>query len=1286
MSGPPSGWTKLVIERSEESQPVMPQPDSLEAPISSSDNNLLAEIRAVEMFGGLSLRSDQFTQFGKLRTQGVGFQESAAQVLLRTLSRNDQERLSRIFQGLEVKGRTQGIIPSSVVARPTPISQEDILTERQERGVAVPERIERGGRNVLSLLGIDTQVGQFSRDVGEGFSAGVLDAALAALNLDARTEIAEGAPAGESIGELLASIATLGTSDPEFRYAIEHSGDPRVAALALAPATMQFLSPLVRGAATLGRKSLVVSPTSRVVLTRPAIRARDILIRRLDDAAKAGQRIIVPRSIELGRRSKSADEILMANTGERAFALARSKFGGALPTETLVNIRQTMDPNDINEMVETIRTSNRLSVLEKIRSQEALANVLAGKLPEPKELERLGEIFGSELVTAITRPSYLKQAKDVVESIVNVPRTMITMLDSSGVLRQGGVLSVAEPRIAVRAFNAMLRTAIPGSGETFARNVDEAIKRSPFAQIADDAGLYIAQRAATSKGVVTSTLEEAYMGSLVHKIPFIGGVARISERMYTTYLNKLRFDTFAKYAGDKVKDTETLLTFAGEPVPSAARITRRIPRAKRTIDELLEAGGYDEGSASFISSEKKARLVKPRLIRDVAEDIDVLNRENRRLRNLEGKVTHKVEDEFGVKAWDDLTDSQEGFIEGVLDLDPGYTFADVREALAPVIRSNETRIKRLQAVMAEKINLDLAAQADAIERGLAAIGSQSDDVTKVIATHGIGSQQAKVAIKQATERELKDLARVINWTTGRGPLGPLSNAGGLLNAIFFSPRFVTSRIATPLLPFISSGVARKVAARSLVSWVAVNTGMLAAISRVPGVDVEIDPRSSDFGRIKIGNTRIDFWAGFQPLARYTAQIWTSTSKQAGTGNIREIRSMRETFERLLRSKLSPQVGAAVDIISGRTFIGEELTFDRETVESQAYQKLVPLFIQDVIEVVSEEGALGAFAAGPSFFGAGVMAYKATGDQLEDVSRRLFADQPSLDNRFDTILEQAEQSGDSVYNILDTMQRRLVNNSPEIQATRAVHQAFDGLEDSVVASVSLDNYRIRKTELETELRAALEQNPNRDFRRKLIKDFKSNRFQAAESNLNRVVDQYFAGDRELPLADVYAVAWLNVPLEIDPVTGDADFFSRDRERESLLRQAEKVGVTREFITGTDQFSFRGQRFEDDAVRQAVEEYEQDQEDMAIYLGASELVLGHDPNLLGMFQDWQRATGRLKQDFKRRGGSRLRQAILKVEKYKQKFRKRGIYLPETERLLFKWGYIDVYKHPANRHLNR
>jgi hypothetical protein len=216
---------------------------------------------------------------------------------------------------------------------------------------------------------------------------------------------------------------------------------------------------------------------------------------------------------------------------------------------------------------------------------------------------------------------------------------------------------------------------------------------------------------------------------------------------------------------DKISEATRLRNIAGKGTTESAQHIRQYPslRAaeggavptarKHTVEELLEAGGYDEGSASFIPSEKKARLVKPRLIRDVAEDIDVLNRENRRLRNLEGKVTYKVEDEFGVKAWDDLTDSQEGFIEDVLDLGPGYTFADVREALVPVIRSNETRIKRLQAVMAEKTNLDLAAQADAIERGLAAIGSQSDDVTKVIAkaggAFGLG-EEAVPAIKVYT--------------------------------------------------------------------------------------------------------------------------------------------------------------------------------------------------------------------------------------------------------------------------------------------------------------------------------------------------------------------------------------------------------------------------------------------------------------------------------------------------------------------------------------------------------
>ena len=49
--------------------------------------------------------------------------------------------------------------------------------------------------------------------------------------------------------------------------------------------------------------------------------------------------------------------------------------------------------------------------------------------------------------------------------------------------------------------------------------------------------------------------------------------------------------------------------------------------------------------------------------------------------------------------------------------------------------------------------------------------------------------------------------------------------------------------------------------------------------------VELNPKSTDFGQIRAGRTRINFWAGFQPLARYTEQIRQNQTKNRGTGEI-----------------------------------------------------------------------------------------------------------------------------------------------------------------------------------------------------------------------------------------------------------------------------------------------------------------------------------------------------------------------------------------------------------------
>ncbi len=51
---------------------------------------------------------------------------------------------------------------------------------------------------------------------------------------------------------------------------------------------------------------------------------------------------------------------------------------------------------------------------------------------------------------------------------------------------------------------------------------------------------------------------------------------------------------------------------------------------------------------------------------------------------------------------------------------------------------------------------------------------------------------AKAGYK-ASDEELKDLANLLNWSTGRGSLGRLSNNSKLWNAAFFSPRFALSQ-------------------------------------------------------------------------------------------------------------------------------------------------------------------------------------------------------------------------------------------------------------------------------------------------------------------------------------------------------------------------------------------------------------------------------------------------------------------------------------------------------------
>jgi len=149
------------------------------------------------------------------------------------------------------------------------------------------------------------------------------------------------------------------------------------------------------------------------------------------------------------------------------------------------------------------------------------------------------------------------------------------------------------------------------------------------------------------------------------------------------------------------------------------------------------------------------------------------------------------------------------------------------------------------------------------------------------------------------------------------------------------------------------------------------------LAQLAGAEVEEDPRSADFGKIKIGNLRIDIWAGFQQPVRMMAQVISGQRKSTSTGVVKKLSAEKFPYQTrgdvvsgFARSKLAPTSGLLVNILTGQTMMGEELTFKKEL-----FEHTIPLYIQDINEIYRDEGIdLTGTAAVLALFGVGVQYY------------------------------------------------------------------------------------------------------------------------------------------------------------------------------------------------------------------------------------------------------------------------------------------------------------------------
>jgi|GEM_PF-5249712 len=241
--------------------------------------------------------------------------------------------------------------------------------------------------------------------------------------------------------------------------------------------------------------------------------------------------------------------------------------------------------------------------------------------------------------------------------------------------------------------------------------------------------------------------------------------------------------------------------------------------------------------------------------------------------------------------------------------------------------------------------------------------------------------------KSVEPAEYKAMGQFINCVSGRGPIGKLGDVAPVVNTTFFSIRLQTGRLATPFLLFNPNIPINSPVRRIMIRELGVFSGFVGSViglAIMAGLDVELDPRSSDFGKIRVGNTRYDPFAGFQQYIVLTARMATGQTVTS-SGVVRPI-DRDELIARFIRSKLSPTAGLITDIKLGETYLGQEFEpADLGTFE-QVKERMFPMVVQGFMDAIGQEGGKGAFMAIPEVFGISVLSYETYSERYAKVKQ------------------------------------------------------------------------------------------------------------------------------------------------------------------------------------------------------------------------------------------------------------------------------------------------------------
>jgi hypothetical protein len=233
-------------------------------------------------------------------------------------------------------------------------------------------------------------------------------------------------------------------------------------------------------------------------------------------------------------------------------------------------------------------------------------------------------------------------------------------------------------------------------------------------------------------------------------------------------------------------------------------------------------------------------------------------------------------------------------------------------------------------------------------------------------------------VDELETHEWRDVAKWINTGTGRGTSSNAAIEQAMVPAtvLLFSPRLLYSRIQllNPVYYAKLSPFARKQAVLGMTKLMG---GVLLTLelAKMNGAEVNMDPRSTDFAKIKFGDTRIDILGGLQQpfVAAYRIAKGESVSSTTGvTENLEGgfgSKSRLDIGENFFYNKLAPLPQYGRMWAQNQNFAGDEFDAGKE-----AGRLVVPIGVESTYEGFKSSPEAGVTTGIGGTFGLGVMTY------------------------------------------------------------------------------------------------------------------------------------------------------------------------------------------------------------------------------------------------------------------------------------------------------------------------